>query len=122
MPTAWRGHGTRRGSKQDSVRLIFAHHLATGTGAERGERRQRHRITDELNVTVAEQHVGAAGVEAAGTYTAEGDPAKTINSLAESAGADLIVIGRGTARADTGRLGDNAYAMIRQSRCPVVSV
>ena len=36
--------------------------------------------------------------------------------------ADLLVIGRGAADEDGGRLAANAYAIIRQSPCPVISV
>jgi hypothetical protein len=36
--------------------------------------------------------------------------------------ADLLVIGRGSAAGMFGRLRTNAYAIIRQSPCPVVSV
>jgi nucleotide-binding universal stress UspA family protein len=39
-----------------------------------------------------------------------------------AAGADLLVIGRGSAGGVFGRLRTNAYAIIRQSPCPVASV
>jgi nucleotide-binding universal stress UspA family protein len=35
--------------------------------------------------------------------------------------ADLVVIGRGKLQEALGRLRTNAYAIIRQSPCPVVS-
>jgi len=41
---------------------------------------------------------------------------------AERVQADLLVIGRGSAAGIFGRLRTNAYAIIRQSPCPVVSV
>jgi nucleotide-binding universal stress UspA family protein len=49
----------------------------------------------------------------------EGDPARQVCSFAEAIGADLLVIGRGT---HDGRLRTNAYGIIRQAPCPVLSV
>jgi nucleotide-binding universal stress UspA family protein len=49
-----------------------------------------------------------------------GEPAQVICSAA--AAADVLVIGRGSASGVFGRLRTNAYAIIRQSPCPVVSV
>jgi nucleotide-binding universal stress UspA family protein len=51
-----------------------------------------------------------------------GDPPKAVCELAERQTADLVVIGRGSAGGVFGRLRTNAYAIIRQSPCPVVSV
>ena len=61
------------------------------------------------------------GVEA--TYSVEaGEAAKVICSSAGRVRADLLVIGRGSAAGVFGRLRTNAYAIIRESPCPVVSV
>jgi nucleotide-binding universal stress UspA family protein len=51
-----------------------------------------------------------------------GEPAQVICSAAARAEADVLVIGRGSAAGVFGRLRTNAYAIIRQSPCPVVSV
>jgi nucleotide-binding universal stress UspA family protein len=51
-----------------------------------------------------------------------GEPAKVICSAAQKLDADALVIGRGSAAGVFGRLRTNAYAIIRQSPCPVVSV
>lgn len=51
-----------------------------------------------------------------------GDPAHVICSAAQRLHADALVIGRGSAAGVFGRLRTNAYAIIRQSPCPVVSV
>jgi nucleotide-binding universal stress UspA family protein len=51
-----------------------------------------------------------------------GEPAKAICATAARIGASVVVIGRGSAAGDFGRLRTNAYAIIRQSPCPVVSV
>jgi nucleotide-binding universal stress UspA family protein len=51
-----------------------------------------------------------------------GDPAHIICSAAKRVAADVLVIGRGSAAGVFGRLRTNAYAIIRESPCPVVSV
>jgi len=51
-----------------------------------------------------------------------GDPALVVTNLALREQADVLVIGRGSAAGVFGRLRANAYAIIRQSPCPVVSV
>lgn len=51
-----------------------------------------------------------------------GQIAETVTEEARREGADLIVIGRGLLPSPLGRLHSNAYAIIQQSRCPVVSV
>jgi nucleotide-binding universal stress UspA family protein len=45
-----------------------------------------------------------------------------VSSAASQLGADLVVIGRGASGGMLGRLRTNAYSIIRQSPCPVVSV
>ena len=47
---------------------------------------------------------------------------KIILDYSKKMNADLLVIGRGSAAGMFGRLRTNAYAIIRQSPCPVVSV
>jgi nucleotide-binding universal stress UspA family protein len=51
-----------------------------------------------------------------------GEPSKVICAAAERLRADVLVIGRGSAAGVFGRLRTNAYAIIRESPCPVVSV
>jgi nucleotide-binding universal stress UspA family protein len=51
-----------------------------------------------------------------------GEPAQAICGAAARLKADVLVIGRGSAAGVFGRLRTNAYAIIRQSPCPVVSV
>jgi nucleotide-binding universal stress UspA family protein len=52
----------------------------------------------------------------------EGEIAGEVSSFAHSIGADLLVVGRGAQHGRTGRLRTNAYAIIRQALCPVLSV
>jgi nucleotide-binding universal stress UspA family protein len=51
-----------------------------------------------------------------------GDAPQVVCRAAQAHNADLLVIGRGSAAGLFGRLRTNAYAIIRQSPCPVVSV
>jgi nucleotide-binding universal stress UspA family protein len=51
-----------------------------------------------------------------------GDPPRVVPETAKSVGADLIVVGRGSASGVFGRLRANAYSIIRESPVPVVSV
>jgi nucleotide-binding universal stress UspA family protein len=53
---------------------------------------------------------------------ASGEVAESVCRLAREWGANLLVIGRGSASGVLGRLRANAYSIIRQSTCPVVSV
>lgn len=62
------------------------------------------------------------GIETAETVIESGDPAKVVDSIARKRKADLMVIGRATEKGILGRIRANAYAIIRQSPCPVVSV
>jgi nucleotide-binding universal stress UspA family protein len=63
-----------------------------------------------------------AGIEGAANSIQEGDVASGVCSFSESTGADLVIIGRGLPDGTAGRLRTNAYAIIRQSPCPVISV
>ncbi|MBA3975045.1 MAG: hypothetical protein C0504_12615 [Candidatus Solibacter sp.] len=51
-----------------------------------------------------------------------GDAATVVCDIVSGINADLLVIGRGSAAGVFGRLRANAYSIIRQSACPVVSV
>jgi nucleotide-binding universal stress UspA family protein len=52
----------------------------------------------------------------------DGDAPRVVCSAAKRLGADVLVIGRGSAAGVFGRLRTNAYSIIRQSPTPVVSV
>lgn len=52
----------------------------------------------------------------------EGDIAREVCLFAQSIAADMLTIGRGDQCAATGRLRTNAYSIIRQAPCPVLSV
>src|SRR5215472_4156489 len=63
-----------------------------------------------------------AGVRIANIVIEEGQPAEAIGRVAKQLYADLLVIGRNPVHSVLGRLLENAYAIIRESPCPVVSV
>lgn len=63
---------------------------------------------------------GAAGTHAEMIVEA-GAVAHAVRSTAERLSADLLIIGRGRAVA-SGGLGLNTYGIIREARCPVISV
>jgi nucleotide-binding universal stress UspA family protein len=63
-----------------------------------------------------------AGVEGVSICIQEGDVPRALCSFAHSIGADLLVIGRGAHLGGGGRLRTNAYAIIRQADCAVLSV
>jgi nucleotide-binding universal stress UspA family protein len=66
--------------------------------------------------------LGAIKPAAAGIYIQEGEAPKAVCSFAKSLDADLLVIGRGPKDRMAGRLTTHAYAIIRQSPCPVISI
>ncbi|MEP7366983.1 MAG: universal stress protein [Acidobacteriota bacterium] len=75
--------------------------------------RQARRTLEQL--LLAEGVEGSARVEF-------GEVGESVAAAARSAGAHLIVVGRGGASAALGRLRSSTYSIIRESPCPVVSV
>ncbi len=63
----------------------------------------------------------AAGTNAR-VFISAGDSAKVIAGAAADSGADLLVIGRHDATGLAGYLRQNAYAILRDSPCPVISI
>lgn len=59
---------------------------------------------------------------ASDVFISSGDPAKVIASAAKDFDADLLVIGRHGAAGLAGNLLQNAYAILRESPSPVVSI
>ncbi len=64
---------------------------------------------------------GEIGLEAA-IHVEAGEVATTLQRIVRENKADLVVIGRSSDNAVLGRLRSNAYSIIRQSPCPVISV
>ncbi len=65
--------------------------------------------------------IHAAGLEAT-ALVAPGEPHKVVVETARQAGADLVIIGRGSNTGTLGRLRAQAYEIVRKSPCPVLSV
>ncbi len=98
-------------------RLTLMHALACTPETEGSWRAQ-------IRESVAEEFVRMQAVVGAQAETLidAGEPARAICSAVATAHADVLVIGRGSAAGVFGRLRTNAYAIIRESPCPVVSV
>jgi nucleotide-binding universal stress UspA family protein len=108
-------------AREFGARLTLLHVIASdatvGDGAE-ADRRAGVRESAERELQRLERFVNVE----AGLMVGAGEPAKVICSTAQELAADALVIGRGSAAGVFGRLRTNAYAIIRQSPCPVVSV
>ncbi len=75
--------------------------------------------------THALEHMAALQAEAgtsAMPIVAGGDVIKAVTRQARELSADMLVIGRSTANSILGRLRTQAYSLIRESPCPVVSI
>ena len=95
--------------------------LIHATGAAPGSSGERRSDIDEAAAREMERLRRAVDVEA-GFVAEPGEPAAALCAAAARLEADALVIGRGSAAGVFGRLRTNAYAIIRQSPCPVVSV
>jgi nucleotide-binding universal stress UspA family protein len=77
-------------------------------------------LTAEAKTRIAELQA-AAGTNAA-VFVNGGAPPKVVTCAAKEFGADLLVIGRHGGGGGAGHLRHNAYAILRESPCPVVSI
>lgn len=80
----------------------------------------RHYLTDQAKKEVNEL-LARTGVNAEAVIEA-GDAPYVVAESAKKVGADVVVVGRGSASGIFGRLRANAYSIIRESPVPVVSV
>jgi nucleotide-binding universal stress UspA family protein len=80
--------------------------------------RAKLRATAEQTIAALQARVGSQ----AEVRLEAGDSAKAICAAAAQLRAGALVIARGSAAGGFGRLRSNAYAILRQSPCPVVSV
>jgi nucleotide-binding universal stress UspA family protein len=102
---AWAGGLAR----EFDARLTLMHAMPCGPDAKRS-------AGEELRTLLASS--GADG----DLLLENGEPAQAVCDAAARLKADVLVVGRGSAAGVYGRLRTNAYAIIRQSPCPVVSV
>ena len=96
---------------------LFAAHSEPGEEPDLSWRSGIREIAEEELLRL-QREVGAE----ADLLLEAGEAARIICSAALRTGAGTVVIGRGSAAGDFGRLRTNSYAIIRQSPCPVVSV
>ncbi len=110
-----------RMAKQFGARLTLAHIVpdlvARGTYFDPNFQAQMESWAQE-RLQKLQQTVGSQ----AELHVERGEPPKALRFVAEKRGADLLVIGRSSEAGVFGRLRANAYAIIRQAPCPVVSV
>ena len=106
--------------KEFGARMTVVHAMAAS--ASGGQVDERWRRDMELSVRDDLARLRQSSGAEAELVIEPGDPPKVVCELAERRHAGLLVIGRGSAAGVFGRLRTNAYAIIRQSPCPVVSV
>ena len=107
--------------KEFNARLTVIHATAPGPDiVDESQRTWRTQVREaaETELQLIQRETGAE----AELFLEAGEPAQVICSEALRVQADLLVIGRGSAAGVFGRLRANAYSIIRQSPCPVVSV
>jgi nucleotide-binding universal stress UspA family protein len=114
----WAGNAAREvGAKLTAVHVVPSLERMPGEYFERDwEVQVRKTVRADIQKVLAGQAPHAE------VLIEGGDPADTICEIARQRGADLIVIGRGTASGIFGRMRAHAYEIIRDSPCPVVSV
>lgn len=78
--------------------------------------------SEELLVEVRQRIHSLGAPEGVEIAVEAGDAPVAVCRYARAVSADLLVIARGSAAGSFGRLRTNAYAIIRESPCPVVSV
>jgi nucleotide-binding universal stress UspA family protein len=107
--------------KQFAARLTLLHATLAIPAMAKGSEANWNvvvRAAAQKELELLQKQTGATGelvVEA-------GEPAQVISAAASRLHADVVVIARGSAAGGFGRLRTNAYAVIRQAPCPVVSV
>jgi nucleotide-binding universal stress UspA family protein len=105
--------------KEFGGRLTVVHAMTCSQNTGHDEVRRRHEIESAAREDLGRlaQRLGTQAelrIEA-------GDPPQVVCDMAWGLNAGLLVIGRGSAAGVFGRLRTNAYAIIRQAPCPVMS-
>ncbi len=104
--------------KEFGARLTVLHVMSVSPAEGESERAREMELSIRDDLARVQQRFGTQ----AELVVEAGDPPKVVCEMADRMKAGLLVIGRGSAAGVFGRLRTNAYAMIRQSPCPVVSV
>jgi nucleotide-binding universal stress UspA family protein len=110
-------------AKEFGARLTLVHSIAAT------EARPDRYFNEEFHVAArkaAQQEIARiqklAGAGEAEVRIEAGDASKVAFRVAQDADADLLIIGRGSNETILGRMRTHAYAIIRESPCPVISV
>jgi nucleotide-binding universal stress UspA family protein len=114
----WAGEfAAEQGADLRLVHAVAGFEEAPGTGSNDPLR--------EFLFDVARERIDAVQAEA-GTKLpfciAAGAPAKVVGDFASQYKADLVLLGRGKIQKHFGRLRSNAYAILRDVPCPVISL
>jgi nucleotide-binding universal stress UspA family protein len=111
-----------RFAQDAGARLALVHAMPSmpGRAGESYDAEYRTRAEASVRQEIAELQQ-RLGIDAP-LHVQSGDPARTVCEIASDLESDVLVIGRGSAAGVFGRLRANAYSIIRQGRCPVVSV
>ena len=105
--------------KEFKARLTVVHAMANAPAAgQADERAWEMELAVRDDMARLQQRFGTQAELA----IEPGDPPHVVCEIAKKRQAGLLVIGRGSAAGVFGRLRTNAYGIIRQSPCPVVSV
>lgn len=105
--------------------LLWASCLANDFGGRASvihvipEMNRHHEMPEAAHREIEQLQLGV-GVRNLNVCIEQGDVARGVCSFARSVAADLIVIGR--TYSGSGRLTSNAYAIIREAPCPVLSI
>lgn len=110
-------------AREFRARLVIVHALPSlqgysGRGLDDG---LRNELTGAAKERIAEA-MAAAGVRMAEVRIEGGNVSHVVSTAADREKADLVVIGRSSEAGLVGGLRANAYSIIRESPCPVVSV
>ena len=109
--------------------LVWARDFAAGFGAELIVVHAVHEMEPEdpaaMGSAQAREYIQCLQrkLSVAGEILIEaGDPAQVVRAAATRRNADLVVIGRSAREGVLGRLRPNAYSIVRDAPCPVISV
>jgi nucleotide-binding universal stress UspA family protein len=89
--------------------------LSAAISAERKAQHVQH-IHDQLT-----KLIDGVGLDAT-CFVEHGEPHKVVTAKARQLAADVVIIGRGSVNHVMGRLRAQAYGIVRQAPCPVLSV
>jgi nucleotide-binding universal stress UspA family protein len=105
---------------QSQLTVVHAMPLAESHSEESFDPEWRSTVEDRIREKMNELVTGTHTTTS--LLIESGNPAEVVADTVQQFNADLVVIGRSEAAGMFGRLRTNAYAIIRQSPCPVVSV